>query len=323
MIIGEQIVGKSAAIKKVLNAVSRVAPTDSTVLITGETGTGKELMAQAIHSMSKRVDNPFVALNCSAIPENLLESEMFGYRKGAFTGAAMDKKGLIEEANHGTLFLDEIGEMDITLQAKLLRVLDDSKVRRVGDNDSKKVDVRIIAATNKNLWKEIQSGKFREDLFFRLNVVMINIPPLRERKEDIPILIRYFLEKYNNEENKDIIRISDEALSILLNYSYPGNVRELENIIKHAVVFADKNMIVKHDLPDSIPSPALLGAGGSEGADTVKILTSGKFVKISELEKQLIVETLALTNNNHTVAAKHLGISRSTLWRKMKEYEII
>ena len=320
MSIGETVAGKSAAIKKVLNAVSRVAPTDSTVLITGETGTGKELMAQAIHRMSKRAENSFVAINCSALPENLLESEMFGYRKGSFTGAQADKKGLIEEANHGTFFLDEIGEMNINLQAKILRVLDDSKVRRVGDNDSRKVDVRIIAATNKNLWKEIQAGRFREDLFFRLNVIMINVPPLRERKEDIPILIRFFLEKYNKEQNKDIIRISDEALSLLMNYSYPGNVRELENIIKHAVVFADKNTIAKQDLPDSIPSPILLSSGAVSGD---KLLKSGGFFKISELEKQLIVETLAMTGNNHTVAAKHLGISRSTLWRKMKGYGII
>ena len=318
MTINEQIVGKSQVIKKVFNAAARVAPTDSTVLITGETGSGKEVMANAIHRLSKRADAPFVALNSSAIPETLLESELFGYKKGAFTGANADKKGLLEEANLGTLFLDEIGDMNLSLQAKLLRVLDDGQVRRVGDTENKKVNVRIIAATNKDLRKEIEAGRFREDLFFRLNVVMLNIPPLRDRKEDIPALIRSFLEKYNEESGKDVLRISDEALAVLMNYDYPGNVRELQNTIKHAVVFSDNNIITKAALPPSIPGQPLLSSGGSSSGDSV--IRGGKFVKISEIEKKLISETLSLTGNNHTVAARYLGISRSTLWRKMKEY---
>ena len=320
MTIGEQIVGKSQAIKKVFNAVSRVAPTDSTVLITGETGSGKEVMANAIHRLSKRADYPFVAINCSAIPETLLESELFGYKKGAFTGANADKRGLLEEANQGTLFLDEIGDMNLSLQSKLLRVLDDGQVRRVGDTETKKVNVRIIAATNKDLRKEIEAGRFREDLFFRLNVVMLHVPPLRDRKEDIPVLIRSFLEKYNNESGKDVLRISDEALAVLMNYDYPGNVRELQNTIKHAVVFSDNNMITKAALPPSIPAQPLLASGIPDRLETV--IRDGKFVKISEMEKRLISETLSLTGNNHTVAARYLGISRSTLWRKMKEYGI-
>ncbi len=318
MTISEQIVGKSQAIKKVFNAVARVAPTDSTVLITGETGSGKEVMANAIHRLSKRADAPFVAINCSAIPENLLESELFGYKKGAFTGANADKRGLLEEANQGTLFLDEIGDMNLALQAKLLRVLDDGQVRRVGDTETKKVNVRIVAATNKNLRKEIEAGRFREDLFFRLNVVMLNVPPLRDRKEDIPALIRSFLEKYNNESGKDVLRISDEALAVLMNYDYPGNVRELQNTIKHAVVFSDNNMITKSSLPPSIPGQPLLSSGDSVRVET--LIKGGKFIKISEIEEKLISETLSLTGNNHTVAARYLGISRSTLWRKMKEY---
>ncbi len=320
MTINEQIVGKSQAIKKVFNAVARVAPTDSTVLITGETGSGKEVMANAIHRLSKRADAPFVALNCSAIPETLLESELFGYKKGAFTGANADKRGLLEVANQGTLFLDEIGDMNLSLQAKLLRVLDDGQVRRVGDTETKKVNVRIVAATNKDLRKEIEAGRFREDLFFRLNVVMLNVPPLRDRKEDIPVLIRAFLEKYNNESGKDVLRISDEALAVLMNYDYPGNVRELQNTIKHAVVFSDNNMITKASLPPSIPGQPLLSSGDSGRVET--LIKGGKFIKISEMEKKLIAETLSLTGNNHTVAARYLGISRSTLWRKMKEYGI-
>ncbi|MFH1825017.1 MAG: sigma-54 dependent transcriptional regulator [Candidatus Firestonebacteria bacterium] len=316
MIIGEEIVGRSAIIKKVFNLIARVAPTDTTVLLTGETGSGKEVLARAMHTLSKRADGPFVAINCSAIPETLLESELFGYKRGAFTGAGTDKKGIIEEANKGTLFLDEIGDMSLTVQSKMLRVLENSEVRRLGDNDFKKVDIRIISATNKDLWNEVQNNKFRDDLFFRINVVRIHIPPLRERKEDIPILIRYFLEKYNKDYNKDVIRISDEVLAILMNYDYPGNIRELENIIKHAIVFSEKGIIIKADLPSGIPSPALLESPKKGPANN-------EFITIAAMEKELIREALRKCNNHHTVVSEKLGISRSTLWRKMKEYDLL
>lgn len=316
MTIGEEIVGKSNAIKKVFNVVLKVAPTDTTVLLSGETGVGKGLLARAIHRLSKRADLPFVSVNCSAIPETLLESELFGYKKGAFTGADADKKGLVEEANKGTLFLDEIGDMSTSLQSKILRVLENGEIRKIGDTDIKTIDVRVIAATNKDLWKEVQNSKFREDLFFRLNVIRIHIPPLRERKEDLPILIRHFLEKYNKDYNKDVIRISDEVLAILSNYDYPGNIRELENIIKHAIIFSEKGIIVKQDLPSGIPSPALLMA-----PDEVNL--SDNFISLAEMEKKLIRETLKRCKNRYTLASKKLGISRSTLWRKMKEYNLL
>jgi len=321
MLIGENIAGRSPAIKKVYNLISKVAPTDSTVLLTGETGAGKGVFAEAIHRLSKRVDGPFVSINCSAIPESLLESELFGYKKGSYTGASADRKGLMEEANKGTIFLDEIGDMSLSLQSKMLHVLENGEVRRIGDNESKKIDVRIIAATNKDLWKEIGLGKFREDLFFRINVIRLHIPPLRERPEDIPILIRYFMEKYNKEYNKDVIRVSDDVLSILRHYDYPGNVRELENIIKHAVIFSEEGIITKGDLPSGMPEQVLLEGPKVETIKEKKLL-GDEFETIASMEKRLITETLQKTNKNHTIAAKKLGISRSTLWRKMNEYGI-
>ena len=321
MNLGENIVGKSAALKKVHNLISRVAPTDSTVLLTGETGVGKSIFAAVLHRLSKRAEGPFVAINCSAIPETLLESELFGFRKGAFTGANTDKKGLMEEANKGSIFMDEIGDMSLPLQSKMLQVLENGEVRRLGDTDSKRIDVRIVAATHKDLWKEIAAGKFREDLFFRINVVSINIPSLRERREDIPILIRHFIEKYNESYNKDVIRIADDVLAVLMNYDYPGNVRELENIVKHGIIFSEKGIITLSDLPSGIPGPALLEASKADAATSKEIL-SDNFETIASMEKRLIVETLKKTANNHTLTAKKLGISRSTLWRKMHEYKI-
>ncbi|OGF46741.1 MAG: hypothetical protein A2231_00760 [Candidatus Firestonebacteria bacterium RIFOXYA2_FULL_40_8] len=321
MLIGENIADRSPAIKKLYNLISKVAPTDSTVLLTGETGAGKGVFAQAIHKLSKRAEGPFVSINCSAIPESLLESELFGYKKGSYTGAASDRKGLMEEANKGTVFLDEIGDMSLALQSKMLHVLQNGEVRRLGDNESKKIDVRIIAATHKDLWKEISLGKFREDLFFRINVIRLQIPPLRERREDIPILIRVFMEKYNKEYDKDVIRVSDEVLSVLMHYDYPGNVRELENIVKHAIIFSEKGIITKADLPSGMPEPALLEAPKGDVSEAKRILGES-YETIAGMEKRLISETLQKAGNNHTIAAKKLGVSRSTLWRKMKEYGI-
>ncbi len=322
MLLGEKnIVGKSPVIKKIYNIVAKVAPTDSTVLLTGETGVGKGVFAEALHRLSKRAAQPFVSINCSAIPENLLESELFGFKKGSYTGAIADKKGLMEEANHGTIFLDEIGDMSLSLQSKMLRVLENGEVRRIGETESKKIDVRIIAATNKDLWKEIGAGRFREDLFFRLNVVRIHVPPLRERDEDVLMLIRHFMEKYNAEYDKNVITIADDVITTLMNYDYPGNVRELSNIVKHAVIFSEKGVITKADLPSGMPAQALLEASKIENPEKGEILGGG-FETIAGMEKRLITETLKKTSNNHTIAARKLGISRSTLWRKMKEYGI-
>ena len=321
MLPGENIVGKSQTIKKIHNIIAKVAPTDATILLTGETGAGKGVFAEALHRLSSRADQPFVSINCSAIPESLLESEIFGYKKGSHNMAAADKKGLMEEANHGTVFLDEIGDMSLALQSKMLHVLENGEVRRIGETESKKIDIRVIAATNKDLWKEIGAGRFREDLFFRLNVVRIHIPPLRERREDVLPLIRHFMEKYNAEYDKNVITIADDVIATLMNYDYPGNVRELSNIIKHAVIFSEKGAIAKADLPSGMPTQALLTASNGAGVEKGD-LTGSEFETIAGMEKRLIAETLKKTGNNHTVAAKKLGISRSTLWRKMKEYGI-
>lgn len=314
--LAHEIVGKSPTIKKVVTLISKIAPTNSTVLITGETGTGKELIAKSVHNLSKRKDKPFVTINCGAIPDNLIESELFGYKKGAFTGAVQDKKGLFEYSNGGTFFLDEIGEMPMPLQVKLLRVLEEGEVRRVGDNEAFKVDVRIITATNQDLWKLVESGKFREDLFFRINVVQIYIPPLRDRRDDIPVLIRHFLEEYNREYEKNIIGFSDESLSMLMNYFYPGNVRELQNIIQHAVIFSEHNTITPKDLPAYISSsrPLLSSSENAQLTDDIPPL--------EEMEKAIIKKALAKYNANYSEIAKKLGISRSTLWRKIKQYNL-
>lgn len=308
-----EIIGKSPGIKKIHSFIAKVAPTDGTVLILGETGVGKELIAKEIHNLSKRSEKPFVAINCGAIPDTLIESELFGHKKGSFTGAIADKSGLFESANEGTFFMDEIGEMSLSLQVKLLRVLENGEVRRIGENESSHVNVRIISASNKDLWNLVESGKFREDLLFRLNVVQIYIPPLRERREDIPPLIRHLLEIYNNKYEKNIISIADDALSILLNYSYPGNVRELENILQHAVIFSENNTIAKNELPSQVLSSRQLLTPAQEE----------EIIKLDDIEKEFIKKALIKYNNNHTGAAKKLGISRSTLWRKIKKYNLL
>ena len=249
-ILGEgEIIGKSKAIKEVMELARKVAPEDTTVLLQGETGTGKELVARAIHKLSPRKNGPYVVVNCAAIPENLLESELFGHRKGAFTGALKDKKGRIEIADGGTLFLDEIGSLSLPLQAKLLRFLETKEIQPLGSEDTFRVDVRVIAATNQDLRKRVEEGNFREDLFYRLNVFPIYIPPLRERKEDIPLLANYFLQLYSKKMNKKIEKIDDGAMELLLKYSWPGNVRELENVIERAVVLADSPIVSKEFLP--------------------------------------------------------------------------
>ena len=311
----------SPSMQKVLKFAMKIAPTTSTVLIGGESGTGKELFARIIHRMSQRPEGRFVPMNCGAIPETLFESELFGYKKGAFTGADRDKAGLVEEAHLGTLFLDEVGELSPGAQVKLLRFLQEHEFRRVGDPATRSVDVRIIAASNRDLAGLVSQSKFREDLFYRLNVFNLYLPPLRERKETIPNLIRLFVHRNNELFNKHVATISKNAEAILAGYDYPGNVRELENIIEHAVVLSEGTEITERDLPDNLfrnrlmlsaPRPQEASAAGLPQA----VLT------IAEMEKSHIAAVLTLTNFNYTDASKKLGISRSTLWRKIREYRI-
>jgi len=301
------IIGESPSIKALISQIEKIANSDSTVLIYGESGTGKELVATTIHYLSKRRDKPLIKINSAAIPEGLVESELFGYEKGAFTGALKRKPGRFELANGGTLFLDEVGDLPLSAQAKLLRVIQERSFERVGGTETVNVDVRLIAATNKNLLEEVKKGRFREDLYYRLNVIPIMIPPLRERREDIPLLIEHFLKKYNSRLGKEV-RLSKEALDALLSYDYPGNVRELENIIERVVVLSTDGVIKKEDLPFV----------SDKGED--------RLVTLSEVsqraEKEYIEKVLRLTGGNKTRAAELLGISRKTLWEKMNTYGI-
>ena len=311
----EELLGGSQAMKRVVELITKVAPTDSTVLLLGESGTGKELMANTIHRLSNRRDMKFVAINCAALPETLLESEMFGHVKGAFTGADSDKRGLFEEADGGTIFLDEIGDMALVTQGKLLRVLQNGEIRPVGASISKRVNVRIVAATNRNLEESVAEKSFREDLYFRLNVVQIRIPPLRERMDALPRLIDYFLARYSAKYGREISHIDDHARALLAHYPYPGNVRELESIVAHAVIMSEDGVIRAKDLPDYVtqgtrPSLAL----PYHGEDDIP--------SIKDMEARLIRTALDRLEGNQTEAAKKLGVSRSTLWRKMKEYGI-
>jgi transcriptional regulator with PAS, ATPase and Fis domain len=290
----------------VIEAIKVVAASNATVLITGETGTGKELVARAIHSQSQRRGKPFIAVSCAALPETLLESELFGHEKGAFTGAYAQKKGKFEVANHGTLLLDEIGEMSANIQVHLLRVLEEKEFTRVGGNEPIKVDVRVISATNRDIKEAVAKGQFREDLYYRLNVVNIELPPLRERKEDIPLLAQHFLKKFALENNKEISGFSPEATDFLLRYDWPGNVRELENAIERAVILAKKPVIEIDDLPQQ----TLAGRPVSVGKN------------LRQVEKNHIMNVLAQTEGNYTKAAKALGISRMTLYNKAKAYGI-
>ncbi|NLW31684.1 MAG: sigma-54-dependent Fis family transcriptional regulator [Fibrobacter sp.] len=308
----------SQTMQKLLKFSMKIAPTSSTVLIGGESGTGKEFFARIIHRMSKRFDGHFVAMNCGAIPETLFESELFGHKKGSFTGADRDKPGLVEEAHLGTLFLDEVGELSPAAQVKLLRFLQEREFRRIGDNVTRSVDVRIIAATNKDLSRLIQIGDFREDLYYRLNVFYLHMPPLRQRKETIPNLIRLFVHRYNELFNKQINNISKSAEAILANYDYPGNIRELENIMEHAIVLADGTEITEKDLPEFMFKNRLLLSAPEIKADK----PYEDVMTLSELEKHHIKNVLSITNFNYTEASRKLGISRSTLWRKIKEFNI-
>ncbi len=305
-----EFVGVSAQILRVFELLEKVIPTRSNILILGESGTGKGMIAEIVHYNSQRKDKPFISINCSAIPENLLESELFGYRKGAFTGAVSDKKGLITMADHGTLFLDEIGDMPLSLQAKVLRVLESGEVLPIGDTNMRYVDVRVIAATNKNLEEQIKQKLFREDLYYRLNVIEIRIPSLRERKEDIDVLTRYFIEKYSKENNKKITGITDEAMELFINYVWPGNVRELGNVIERAVVLSNSEKIGVTELPERLKTP--------EGFISKQTLRD----KMDYCEEKIIKEALKDRNFNKEETARELGIDLATLYRKIKKFDI-
>ena len=305
-------IGTTPAIQQVLETVRKIAPTDSTVLITGETGVGKELVAQAIHLQSHRRNHPWVKVNCAAIPESLLESELFGYERGAFTGAVTSKPGRFEIAHPGTLFLDEIGEIPLHLQAKLLGVLQDKAFERVGGIKTIKLDVRIIAATNRSLSSEVHSGRFRSDLFYRLNVVPLHIPPVRERRADLIPLVDHFLKKFAGKHRKGTVHISPEVMASFSQYDWPGNIRELENVIERMLLMTDADTLVADHLPDELRGQAVMAPDS-----TLK----EKMGHISQItEKQMIIEALNKTNQNRTQAAEVLGISRRTLQNKIKEY---
>jgi len=303
----ENIIAKSPRMQQVIEVIKVVAKSSATVLITGETGTGKELVARAIHSQSHRRDRPFVAVSCAALPESLLESELFGHEKGSFTGAYAQKKGKFEVANRGTLFLDEIGEMSANVQVHLLRVLEEKEFSRVGGNEPIKVDVRVISATNRDMKEAIAKGQFREDLYYRLNVVNIELPPLRERTEDIPLLAEHFLKGFALENRKEITGFSPQATDFLLRHEWPGNVRELENAIERAVILAQNSVIDVADLSQQNLVPA--GSNASEK-------------DLKQVEKGHIQNVLAETGRNYTEAARILGISRMTLYNKTKAYRL-
>ncbi len=310
------IISASRGMEEALNLVKRAAPSAATVLILGESGTGKELIARAIHYSSPRADRPLVKVNCAALPENLLESELFGHEKGAFTGALSRRVGRFEQADQGTIFLDEIGDLSPSLQSKLLRALQEKEFERVGSGQTLKVDVRVVAATNRNLEEAIQKGTFREDLYYRLNVVTVFLPPLRERKEDLLPLIEHFLKKYSRENQKSMVSLSKEARDLLLSYNYPGNIRELENIIERAVVLSRGDTILTRDLP--------LNLREGKVEDLMKEARKGRSLPetLEEIERLRLTQALESSHRVQTKAAEELGISERVLRYKMKKYGI-
>jgi transcriptional regulator with GAF, ATPase, and Fis domain len=310
--IEHNMVGESQAMRDVLQFISKVAPTDSTVLLAGESGTGKELVARAIHQNSKRANKPFMAVNCAALAESLLESELFGHEKGSFTGALALKKGRLEIADGGTVFLDEIGELSLPLQVKLLRVLQEREFERVGGTRTIKVDIRLITATNKNLEEAVSAGTFRQDLYYRLNVVSMEMPPLRERQDDIPLLANYFAAKYGEKCNRRITGISAEAQSRLLSYDWPGNVRELENAIERAVVLGTTDRLLLEDLPESVlESEPAATTPGTKYHDAV-----------AQTKKQIILNAMQQAKGNYTEAAKLLGVHANYLHRLIRNLNL-
>jgi DNA-binding NtrC family response regulator len=320
------IIGAGPRMQRIFRLVAKVAPTDSTVLLVGESGTGKELVARSIHLQSRRAQGPFVAVNMGALPEALVESELFGAVRGAYTGAVADRVGLIEEADGGTLFLDEIGDMPLAAQVKLLRTLENNEVRRVGENATRVVDVRVVAATHRDLRAEVAAGRFRVDLFYRLNVVQIDLPPLRERPEDIGLLAAYFLERTMKRWDRPGRVFAPATAELLERYDYPGNVRELENAVEHAVAVADGHTLQPEDLPAVFRAGRLLTEEGGHAPGETPPLPPPPRPReqwtLAEVECDHIRTVLARHRGNATAAAKSLGISRTTLWRKLREYGI-
>ncbi|MFZ0888495.1 MAG: sigma-54 dependent transcriptional regulator [Candidatus Binataceae bacterium] len=308
----ENIVGKSDAIERVFRILEKVARTDSSLLITGESGTGKELVARAIHFSSERANGRFLPINCGALPENLLESELFGYKRGAFTGAAQDKIGLLKAADKGTVLFDEIGELPLSLQVKLLRALQERECYPLGSNEPISFDVRVLCATNRDLEKEVKAARFREELLYRINVITVSLPPLRERKDDVALLANHFIRKYEKQLGREGMRFSKDAMRLLMSYWWPGNVRELENTVERAVILAETDVIHSHDLPDKL----LTASGGG----TTHFDTAG--MTLDELEREHIRRVLAKVEGDKVKAAQLLGIHLSTLYRKVQRYRL-
>jgi transcriptional regulator with GAF, ATPase, and Fis domain len=306
----EEIVGGSDSMEKLFHVLRRIADSPVTILLQGETGTGKELIAKAIHYNSSRKRNKLLVQNCGALPDGLLESELFGHRKGSFTGAVEDKKGLFEEAHGGTVFLDEISETSPAMQVRLLRVLQEGEVKRVGESDNRQVDVRILAATNKDLEQQVKEGNFREDLYYRLAIVPVDIPPLRDRKGDVSLLARYFMERARKKFGREVTRICDQALRLLEAYTFPGNVRELENEIERAVMMAEGEEITERELSDKILKNPVVD---SEVADTGELMTA-----VDNLKRKMIGDALDEAGGNKTKAAQNLGLTRQSLQQMMK-----
>ncbi len=311
------IIGRSDAMTRLFETISLVAPSDATVLILGESGTGKELVANAIHQNSLRASHPFIKVNCAALPETLLESELFGHERGAFTGAVARKQGRFRQAHMGSIFLDEIAEMPPTTQAKILRVLQEQEFEPLGSTQTVKVDIRVIAATNRVLEEEIEKGRFREDLFYRLNVVSVKMPPLRERRDDIPLLADYFLKLYAEKNRRIIKGFTPRTEDLLIRYSWPGNIRELENAIERAVILARGDMVTPEHLPDAIRT-----LDGDTQEEVEAVTNSSSVQTLKDVEQQMILRTLSETGGNRTKTAEILGISRRTLQLKLKKYGI-
>jgi two-component system response regulator HydG len=313
----KNIIGKSKAMKGMIDMLAMIAPSEATVLITGQSGTGKELIAKSIHHNSNRKNHSLVVVNCAALTETLLESELFGHEKGAFTGADKRREGRFMQADKGTIFLDEIGETSATMQAKLLRVIQEREIQRVGGDETLNVDVRILAATNRNLEDEVKNGKFREDLYYRLNVVTLNVPPLRERQDDISLLAQHFLEKYTGKNRKKVRGFSPLAMDMLIKYEWPGNVRELENTVERAVILLTGDNITEKELPSNITEPY---SEVSEWVEQPKPIAVNR--PLEDIEKEAILATLEATGGNKSETARRLKINRKTLHKKLKDYGV-